>query len=138
MRVVPASYADLAWLRRMTTAALTDTAQGVAAKDRDGRTRGVVVFDLWTPASAHCHVALSTPIAARSLLKPAFHYLFEYGERRMALGVVRAKNTKSLSLALALGFSEWTRVVDGWELGEDLVLLYMRREECRWLADRRL
>lgn len=107
--------------------------RSMVAVGEDGRIRGMVGFDGWTPNSVHMHVALDEPIAARHLLRPAFAEAFS-GGRRLVIGAVRGGNLRSLALALHLGFRKAYVMKDGWAVGEDVVLLEMRRDECRWIG----
>lgn len=99
-----------------------------------GRLVGLVGFDGWTPGAVWMHVAAEAPGACRGLLRAAFRYAFDDTGRRMALGMVRATNARSLRLAARLGFREVGRLREAWAPGEDVVLLEMRREECRWIG----
>lgn len=137
MRVEAATAEDLAWLCQRAGCVLTGNAKGVAVKDSQGRTRGVVGYDGWTPNSVQCHMAVNTPVAWRALLRPAFAYPFEEAGRRVILAVIPAGNVRSVHLAKRFGLRETHRVRDGWAPGEDLVLLEMRAEECPWLRQRK-
>lgn len=128
---------DFGWLRERTGYAPSADARGLMATFEDGRPAGMVVCDGWTPGAVWMHVAVETPGACRGLLRAAFTYVFEEAGRELALGQVRAANRKSLSLAQHLGFEVVGRLKDGWAPGEDVVLLAMRRETCRWLQARR-
>lgn len=103
-------------------------------QEAGGRLLGLVGFDGWTPGAVWMHVATEAPGACRGLLRAAFRYAFEEAGRRVALGMVRASNKRSLRLAERLGFREVGRLREAWAPGEDMVLLEMRREECRWIG----
>jgi L-amino acid N-acyltransferase YncA len=92
---------------------------------------GLVVLDTWTPNSAHVHVLVRTAAACRRLLAEALEYAFRHVG--ILLGVIRSSNERSLRLTRKVGFREVSRVVDGWQAGEDLIVFEMRREECRWI-----
>lgn len=108
-------------------------ARGIVAVDNLGRIRGGVLYELWTEGSVVCHIA-ALPSAGRCLLKAAFAYPFEEAGRRVLLGFIRENNARSRRLARHLGFREVYAVPDGAAPGEALVLVEMRREECRWLT----
>lgn len=110
--------------------------RGIVA-DAGGRVVGFVGFDGWTPGAVWMHVTVDAPGACRGLLRAAFSYAFEETGRTVALGSVRAGNAASLRLAQRLGFRECGRLRDAWAPGEDVVLLEMRRESCRWLEAKR-
>ena len=84
------------------------------------------------------HVAIDKPMAIRRLLRPAFGLVFDPRPKGLGLGLVKghvlSSNEKALALDLGLGFTELGRVVDGWEVGVDEIMLVMRREECRWVT----
>jgi RimJ/RimL family protein N-acetyltransferase len=46
---------------------------------------------------------------------------------------VAASNTRSLKFVQRMGFKEIHRVKDGWDTGDDLIVLQMLREDCHWL-----
>lgn len=114
---------------------LTPDARGIVAVDGDGAVRGGVLYCAWTENSVQVHMATSTPIAWRSLLHAAFAYPFQEAGRGVLMGLIRGSNVKSLAMAQHLGFEETHRVVDGYAKGEDLVLIELRRESCRWLKE---
>lgn len=99
-----------------------------------GRVVGLVGFDGWTPNAVWMHVAVDSAGACRELLRAAFLYAFVETGRGVALGSVRASNARSLRLASRLGFRECARIHGGWARGEDVVLLELRREECRLIG----
>lgn len=137
MRVLAAASWELSWLERRAGCVLTRNARGVKAVDAYGAIRAMVAFDSWTNASAQAHMAAETPIAWRSLLRPAFSYPFIEADKRVLIAVIPAGNERSLRLAKRFGFRETHRVPDGWDTGEDLVLLEMRREDCRHIQGSR-
>ena len=133
MRAVAATQDELRWLESRTGGVLTRGARGIAARDSEGRTRGVVAYDNWTDSAAQCHWALDTPVALRALLPAIFSYPFEASGKLLLLGVVPELNYPSIHLAKRLGMRETHRVRDGWAMGQDLVCLELRREDCRYI-----
>lgn len=131
--MVVTSAAAAMWLAERTGYHAAADFRSLAAVNSDGRIVGMVGFDGWSPNAVHMHVALDSAIAARHLLRPAFGEAFS-GGRALAIGVVRGSNTRSLALSLHLGFRQVYVMRDGWALGEDVVLLEMRRDECRWIG----
>lgn len=93
----------------------------------------MVGFDGWTENACQAHMAVDTPVAWRSLLPAAFEYPFRECNRGLILAAIPSHNTKSWGLALHFGFRVAHVVRDGWAVGDDLVLLEMRREDCRFL-----
>lgn len=133
MTVRAATTSELAWIVERTSCALTPGARGLAAVDAQGRIVGMVVFDGWTESAAVMHVAFDKPIACRSLLFASFDYLFNQCGRELALGILPSHNEKALAFDKKVGFREAYRVRDGWAAGDDLVLIELRKNDCRWL-----
>jgi hypothetical protein len=94
----------------------------------------MVGYDCWTPNSAQISVALDAPIVARAILRPAFEYPFIQQGRSVLWAVVSSKNVEALKLNKHLGFRPTYSIVDGHSAGIDLVLMEMRRDECRWIG----
>ncbi len=103
------------------------------AVDAGGRIVGMVGFDHWTPGSVQMCVAIESPHVLRNI-RAAFDHAFVEKGRRVAIAFVSAANTTALKLYAHLGFRESHRISDGLDDGVDLVLVEMRREECRWLS----
>ena len=78
------------------------------------------------------HVAIEGRIT-KGFLKAAFHWPFERWGLNAVMGLVTAGNTDALRFDLNLGFREVYRVKDGGR-GEDLIVLEMRRDECRYIG----
>lgn len=122
---------ELGWIRIRTGVVLSPSAKGIKATDRLGVIRGMVAYDCWTPNSVTAHMAVDTPIAWRSLVRPAFAYPFQ--TRGLILGIIRSSNVRSVETAERLGFTLAHRVRDGYATGDDSLLFEMRREDCRWI-----
>ena len=107
-----------------------------AVDEASGKILAAVGYDGWMDNACCMHVALDHPSAGRYVLRPAFRIPFV----ELGLGVVVAKvvstNVRALALDKALGFKvvgvgrDWIRP------GVDLVVMEMRREDCRWLLSR--
>lgn len=108
--------------------------RAIHVEDDYGRVRGMVGFDGWTPSAVWLHVAVDKPGACRGLLWAAFDYAFRQCGKQLALANIPACNADALALAERLGFSEVARLQGAWDGTVDLVLLQMRREDCRWLS----
>lgn len=132
MNVTAAIPDDFSWLGSRCGYTPGDDFRAIKATDATGRIRGMVGFDSWWPNAAHMHVALDSATACRALLQPAFRYVFGIAAKALAIGVVPAHNAKSLRFAKSVGFSETHRIRDGWEQGDDMVVLELRREDCRF------
>lgn len=132
VQAAPAEH--LPWLAERTGAALSAGARAIEALDRAGRIRGMVAYDRWTDASVEAHMATEAPIVWRSLAAPAFRYPLEEAGREQILGLIRSDNLPSLRMALALGFTVEHRLRGAAASGVDLVLVRMRKQDCRWLS----
>lgn len=124
---------DHQWLVDRTGVALTDGARGIKAVDDGDRIWGMVVFDAWTDNSCQLHIAADSPVVLRVLVGPLFSYPFLEAERGVIIGIVPEHNQKSLNIAERFGFKEVSRIRDGFARHDDLVVLEMRKEDCRWI-----
>lgn len=105
----------------------------VISRERDGRLLGGVIYQNYTGASIGMHVAsFEDGWMNRELLWVCFHYPLVQLGCSSVLGTVPASNTKALEFDKKLGFKEVARVPAVFPDG-DLVIVAMRREECRWL-----
>lgn len=87
---------------------------------------------------AQIHIAMEyghhfTP---KSMLKEVFKFAFETCKLEMLLGVVNSDAEEVVKYDLHLGFKELYRIPGMHENGGDIILLGMRREECRYLRPR--
>ena len=78
------------------------------------------------------HVAIEQ--MNRAFLKAAFHWPFERWGLNAVIGLVTEGNTQALKFDLHLGFKEVYRIRAGGSGGEDLIVLEMRREDCRFIG----
>ena len=125
-----------AWLTsRAQTVAGPEMKAIIAFDPQTGKVGGMAGFDGWTNNSVVMSVALDSPIALRRIVHAAFEYAFLQAKKGVALATVKGSNTRSLALCRKVGFREVYRVRDGIEVGEDLVIFEMRREECRWIPE---
>lgn len=104
-----------------------------AVDSETGRVRGMIGYDYWTETSVQMHVVLERPSVALTLLRPAFDFAFNHCGKRLAIGLVSSENESALRFDKGIGFRETYRVRDAVRMGVDMVLLEMRRDECRWL-----
>lgn len=133
MRVVAAAPEDFPWLAERSGCAITPSFRAIKAVDSGGAIKGMVGYDDWTENACQAHMAADTPIAWRSMTRPAFAYPFEELGLGIILAVIPSSNARSLATALRFGFRQLMRLKDGRAVGVDLVFLEMRRESCRWL-----
>jgi hypothetical protein len=124
--------AHFPWLTSRSGYRPLSDARGLEAV-RGERLLGMVLFDGWTATLAQAHVAVDTPLALRHLLPEAARYVFRQAERLAIVTMVDARNTPVRQLAAGVGFHEVYRIQDGMEPGVDMILIELRRENCRFL-----
>lgn len=133
MKVTAGGPQDVSWLVERTSCAVSGGFRTIKAVDDSGQIRGMVGYDLWTQNAVTAHMAVDTPIAWRSLIPACFRYPFEECDREVMLAAIPADNVKSWGLAGHFGFKLVHRVRDGWAQGVDLLMLELRRDDCRFL-----
>ena len=122
------------WLVERSGCDITPGFKAIKVVDAKGKIHGMVGYGNWTANAVVLTIALDNPAALREVLKWGFRYPFEQCGRGIALAMVRGKNKRSLSLCNKVGFREVYRVKDGIDIGEDMVMFQMRREDCRYIA----
>lgn len=127
-----AATRDMGFLKARSRAALTPDARAIAYLDAKGDTQAMLVFDRWTPASAEVHMASDNPVALYRLIRPAAQWAFVQAGLTSLTGVMRSSNSRGIRFAKRAGFREVWRQSHGWNDAEDMVVLEMRREDCRW------
>lgn len=98
----------------------------------EGKILGVVGLDGWNGASAQMHVAGEGSWVSRELIRATFDYVFNVAGLSLVLGLLPSSNDKALRFNRHVGFSEVARVKGGHPDG-DLVIMELRRENCRFL-----
>lgn len=98
----------------------------------EGKILGVVGFDGWNGSSCQMHAAGEGNWVSRDLIRATFDYAFNVAGLKVLLGLVPSGNDKALRFDKHVGFSEVARIKDGHPDG-DLVILELRRENCRYL-----
>lgn len=108
----------------------------VIARVVDGTLRGGVIYNGYTGASINLHVwGRDSKWADRDMLYMTFHYPFEQLSCRKVFGQIPANNTHALDFDLKLGFKIEARIPEVFP-DEDLIVVSMKREDCRWLKIR--
>jgi RimJ/RimL family protein N-acetyltransferase len=105
----------------------------VISRSEGGILLGGVIFTGFTGASIGLHVAGFDPRwINKDMLWITFHYPFEQLGVRKITGTIPSGNRNALLFNAKLGFVEEARVADVFP-DEDLIIMSMRREDCRWL-----
>ena len=103
-------------------------------REVDGRLVGVTVFDTHSPTTCFFHLAAGERRwLTKEFIIVALSYPFlQCGYPRLS-AMISENNRLSLRLARIGGWVEEGRMRRGGIEGEDIVMLGMLREECRWL-----
>jgi RimJ/RimL family protein N-acetyltransferase len=110
----------------------------IGSISEDGKIlKGVVGFDGYNGASVMMHVYGEGNWISRDLLRTCFDYAFNHLNCNMVLGLVPSGNKSAVRLNKHLGFKVLMDVADAHPDGS-LILMSMRREDCRWVAPRNI
>lgn len=132
MRVQEAPPEHYGWLAERNHLWLPTDFRALEAVDENGAIRGMGGFMYWTPNSVQTTIYVDSPAALRALVRPFFSYPFEDCGRGVLLALVPS-HSPVLLIAMRAGFAAVHRIADGFQVGDDMLLLEMRRENCRWL-----
>lgn len=106
----------------------------VSRHDHDGAVLGGVVFTGYLYGSIILHMAGNeTHWASRDFLWMIYNYAFEQLGVRKCVGLVAASNSRALSIDIRMGFRVEARLADMLADGEDLLILTLKKADCRWL-----
>jgi RimJ/RimL family protein N-acetyltransferase len=99
----------------------------------------VVLYTNFNGVNIEMHVASdgSRRWLNRAFLHEAFRYPFEQLGCQRVSGCVAARNVDALNFDLALGFKQEGYMRRATEHGDDLIILGMMREDCRFLKKER-
>jgi L-amino acid N-acyltransferase YncA len=97
--------------------------------------RMVIGFDCFLGATAQISVANEPDFhfTPRAILREVFRYAFVTAKREMLLAILSSANKRAMKYDTHLGFRELLRLPGMHENGDDLVVLGMKRSECRYL-----
>jgi hypothetical protein len=94
---------------------------------------GVVAFNGFWGHVCTMHTAGEGNWVTRQLIWRSFDYPFRQLNLQAVLAPVAASNARALKFDQRLGFREVHRIIDGWDKGDDLVILQLLRADCHWL-----
>ena len=94
---------------------------------------GVVAFNGFWGHVCTMHTAGEGNWVSRKLIWRSFDYPFRQLGLQAVLAPVAASNTRALKFDAKMGFKEVHRVRNGWDEGDDLIILQLLREDCCWL-----
>lgn len=119
---------DWKWIHEQLPLTLAEDIRGIVAVDLDKQERvAAIVLYGWTANSVMAHVVIKNPMVLRhGLIEEFKNYVFNTCGRGIVIGVVPSDNHKALRFDSHLGFKEVYRVKDGYEVGNDMVVMEMR------------
>jgi hypothetical protein len=113
----------------------TQRFRGVKQLDNEGVINAMVGYDDWTPNAVQIHIwTRDRKALTRRFISECFIYPFVFVGVGVAIVVTPCNNAPVLELVKRLGFTRKLTIRDGYDLGTDLAIQEMRREDCRWLA----
>lgn len=106
--------------------------------ERDDRIVAGVLYESMTKCDVNMHCAIDDPYAVNfAYLFTVFDYPFNQCGLARVTGLVPASNTKTLEFDInKVGFKVEGYVRKALPNGENVVILGMLKEECRWLRGR--
>jgi RimJ/RimL family protein N-acetyltransferase len=122
-------------IMQATDANFSKVTMQVISREENGELYGGVVFENYTGdnGSVEIHVGAFRPNwINRDMLWMTFDYPFQQLKVKYLFGRVPSKNTHAMDFNLSLGF-EKIAVIEGVFPDDDLVVLRMPREKCRFL-----
>tara|TARA_R110000765_G_scaffold392435_1_gene485597 strand:+ start:159 stop:515 length:357 start_codon:yes stop_codon:yes gene_type:complete len=107
--------------------------KGIVALDEDGEVQGGFLADSFTYASCQGHIWINKKIILKyKFLEEICYYVYGTCGLTTLIATISFKNHKSLKLMQNIGFTELAVIKDGFKLGEHMMIMTMRAEECRF------
>jgi RimJ/RimL family protein N-acetyltransferase len=102
--------------------------------ERDGELVAGILYEGWNFQSIWAHIAADpgSNWLNKEYLRFCCNYPFKTCKVNMILGYMDATNTHALRFAEHLGFKIETRITEAATDGGDILILKMRREDCRY------
>ena len=121
-----------AWLGRQINEVLPENATCIG-QEKDGNLIAVIGYCGFQAKSCMMHcAAIDENWISKDLLWASFDYPFNQLGVKVILATVSSENEEALKLDRHLGFKDKAYIEDA-HVDGDLVILAMRREDCRWL-----
>jgi L-amino acid N-acyltransferase YncA len=98
----------------------------------DGEIKAVSSYSGFKGKSCNFSLAGNGNFMSKDFLWAMFDYPFNKLKLKVIIATISGINDKSLKLSRHLGFEEVATIADAHEDG-DLVIMVMRRENCKWL-----
>jgi len=114
---------------------LVEDTKGIMVEDAaTGDFLGAAIFDHWMGNSVQVHQIILHPMILRhGFLEEVSKYVYLTGGRGIMYGLIPESNEKALKLDKHIGFTEIGRMPDAVRPGEGVVVMEMRKEDCRYL-----
>jgi len=120
------------WLVRILNFPLPETTQCIG-QIKDGNLVAVAGYTNFMPNACEMHIgSVGEHWASRDFLWAVFDYPFKKLGVKVILGQICADNTEALKLNRHLGFKVVAEIPDA-HMDGDLVIMAMRKEDCRFL-----
>lgn len=102
----------------------------------NGMIEWVVGFNAFLGKTCQMHVVnLTGKTTPRKLIWAAFHYPFVTCGLEYVFGILNSNNERAVEYDKKLGFTEVNRFHGAHDDGGDIVLLQMKRDDCRWVKE---
>jgi hypothetical protein len=127
---------DWGWCNLQVGIKRCEDTTGIVAVDLDtNQTIGACIMDNWTANSVQCHLMMTTPLLLRhQFLECCFDFMFNSMGVNRVYGLVPANIEKAVKLNTHMGFTVKARLEEAFEVGVDYLLMEMKRENCRFIA----
>lgn len=108
--------------------------QGIGL-ERDGDLIAGIIYEGFNKQSIWAHIAAApgSQWLNKEYLRFCTNYPFEFCKVQMILGYMDASNAQALRFAKHLGFREEARIGQAARDGGDILILKMRKEDCRYM-----
>lgn len=127
-----------AWINARTGLKWSEDFRAIGAV-RNDCLLAVVAYNAFTGRTCMMHSAIDDPsVINRTFVKAIFEYPFVEVGLTHVLAPVEASNTRALSIDSQCGFREINRFEGASMDGSDLILLQIRKHECRWPNGRKI
>ena len=129
---------DWGWVLQHLPLKRVEDTGGIVAIDADtNRTVAMCIMDTWSHNAVQVHLILDNPLVLRhGFFEEVADYVYNVAERNVMVGLVPSSNHKALQLDKRIGFTELTRIPNAVMDGEDLVVLHMPKENCKFWTPR--
>lgn len=125
--------AEWEWVRVRAWPMQCSDTQGIVAYNQNG-IQAVAIMDTFGQNSCSVHWAIDNPLVIRrGFLHEVCRHIFQACGKDRFFGTISEKNEKSLKFARHIGAVELTRVPHGFATNDDLVIMCMNKEGCRWI-----